>query len=184
MKWIVGLGNPGRDYELTRHNIGFLVVDELARRHGLSFRRSFWFSAWIATGRIGANKVRLVKPRTFMNQSGRAVAPMLRRRNVGDLILVYDDTALGWGQLRLRARGSAGGHNGVQSVLDALGESAFSRIRVGIGSKPDMVSLPDYVLGEFSAEEQTVLDEVVGRAADAAESVCETGIERAMNRWN
>jgi PTH1 family peptidyl-tRNA hydrolase len=184
VKWIVGLGNPGREYELTRHNIGFLVVDEIARRLGVSFRKSFFLPAWIATGCIDGEKVRLVKPRTFMNRSGRAVGPMLRRKSVGDLLLVYDDTALSWGQLRLRARGSAGGHNGVQSILDALGESAFSRIRVGIGSKPDMVSLPDYVLGEFSADEKKNLDDVVGRAANAVEDVCKTGIERAMNHWN
>lgn len=186
MKWIVGLGNPGREYEMTRHNIGFLVLDELAARNGLSFRRSWRFPARIAKGKIGEEPVQLVKPQTYMNRSGAAVGPMLRKGKgtAANLLLVFDDTALAWGRLRVRAQGSAGGHNGVQSVLNALGDGAFGRIRVGIGSKPDKVSLSDHVLGPFSAEEQRELADVVGRAADAVEVACADGVECAMNRFN
>ena len=186
MKFIVGLGNPGRAYEMTRHNIGFLVLDELADRNGLSFRGSWWFSARIAKGKIGGEPVWLVKPQTFMNRSGEAVGPILRKRKETskDLMVVFDDVALDWGVLRVRAQGSAGGHNGVQSQIDALEDDSFGRIRVGIGSKPDMVSLAEYVLGSFSAEEQEEMSTVVGRAADAVETVCREGIEPAMNRFN
>jgi PTH1 family peptidyl-tRNA hydrolase len=186
VKVIVGLGNPGREYEMTRHNIGFLVLDELARRLGLSFRRSWWFPAKTARGRIGQEKVRLVKPQTFMNRSGGAVRPVLRKEGgqVDDLVVVFDDVALGWGQLRVRAQGSAGGHNGVQSVMDSLEDGAFGRIRIGIGPKPDSVSLSDYVLGPFSDAERQDLENVVRRAADAVEMVCTTGIGQAMNCFN
>ena len=186
MKVIVGLGNPGRMYELTRHNIGFLVLDELAARHGLSFRRSFWFPARIAKGTIGSESVWLVQPQTFMNRSGLALGPILRRAKgkVSDVLAVFDDVALGWSQLRVRAQGSAGGHNGVQSLLNVLGDGAFGRIRVGIGSKPDKLSLSDYVLGPFSAAERQELGDVVQRAANAVEKVCADGIERTMNALN
>jgi len=186
VKFIVGLGNPGRKYEMTRHNIGFLVLDELAARNDLSFRRSLRFPARIAKGRIGLESVRLIKPQTFMNRSGQAVWPILRKEGgrVGDLLVVFDDAALDWGQLRVRAQGSAGGHNGVQSVLNALGDGAFGRIRVGIGLKPDKLSLSDYVLGPFSTAERRELDDVIRRAADAVEGVCSDGVERAMNAFN
>ena len=186
MKFIVGLGNPGREYEATRHNIGFLVLDELAARNGLSFRRSWRFPALIAKGKIGDETVWLVKPQTYMNRSGAAVGPILRKGKgaAADLLVVFDDTALEWGRLRVRAQGSAGGHNGVQSVLNTLGDGAFGRIRVGIGLKPDKVSLSDYVLGPFSIAERKKLDDVIGRAADVAEMVCGEGVARAMNVFN
>lgn len=186
MKWIVGLGNPGREYAMTRHNIGFLVLDELAARNGLSFRRSWRYPARIAKGMIGSELMWLVKPQTYMNRSGAAVWPMLRKGKgaPADVLVVFDDTALDWGRLRVRARGSAGGHNGVQSVMDALGDGAFGRIRVGIGSKPDKVPLSDYVLGSFSADEQRDLADVVAKAADAVEAACIDGVERAMNQFN
>jgi PTH1 family peptidyl-tRNA hydrolase len=186
VKCIVGLGNPGQNYEMTRHNIGFLVLDHLAERHGLSFRKSWWHPFEVAKGILAGEKVWLVKPQTFMNRSGLAVRPLLGRLKhlPDDLLVVFDDTALDWGRLRVRAQGSAGGHNGVQSVLDALGDGSFGRIRVGIGTKPDMVSLSDYVLGPFSDEEERELADVVQRAADAVETVCKEGIARAMNVLN
>jgi PTH1 family peptidyl-tRNA hydrolase len=186
VKCIVGLGNPGREYEMTRHNIGFLVLDELAARNGLSFRRSWRFPARIAKGVIGAESVWLVKPQTYMNRSGAAVGPILRKgkSTSANLLVVFDDTALEWGRLRVRARGSAGGHNGVQSIVDVLGDGAFGRFRVGIGTKPDMVSLSDHVLGPFTAEEQRELADRVGLAADAVEMACTDGVERAMNHFN
>jgi peptidyl-tRNA hydrolase, PTH1 family len=186
VKVIVGLGNPGREYEMTRHNIGFLVLDELARRSDASFRSNWWIPARTAKGHIGQEPMRLVKPQTFMNRSGRAVAPALRKAGgtTGDLLVIFDDVALSWGQLRVRAQGSAGGHNGVQSVMDALGDGAFGRIRIGIGPKPDSVSLSDHVLGPFSEAEKHDLENVVCRAADAVENVCTAGIEQAMNCFN
>lgn len=186
MNVIVGLGNPGRDYEKTRHNVGFLVLDELAGRMGRPFRRSWRFPARIAKGMLGGEPVLLVKPQTYMNRSGQAVGPILRtwRATAKDLTVVFDDTALGPGQLRIRAQGSAGGHNGVQSVMNALEDNAFGRIRVGIGPKPDMVPLSDYVLGPFTEEEAAGLDGVIRRAADAAEQICTGGIVAAMNRFN
>jgi len=186
VKCIVGLGNPGREYEMTRHNIGFMVLDELAARNGLSFRKSWWYPASIAKGTIGGEKIWLVKPQTYMNRSGAAVGPIVRKGKgtPADLLVVFDDTALEWGRLRVRAKGSAGGHNGVQSILNVLRDGAFGRIRVGIGKKPDRVSLSDHVLGLFSAKEQRDLDGVVGRAADAAESACKEGIAWAMNVFN
>jgi PTH1 family peptidyl-tRNA hydrolase len=182
VKVIVGLGNPGREYEMTRHNIGFLVLDELAGRSKLSFRRSWWAPVRTAKGLIGQEMVRLIKPQTFMNRSGLAVGAVLRKAD--DLLVVFDDVALGWGQLRVRAQGSAGGHNGVQSVMDTLGGGAFGRIRIGIGPKPDSVSLSNYVLGPFSDAEQQDLKDVVRRAADAVEMVCTAGVEQAMNCFN
>jgi PTH1 family peptidyl-tRNA hydrolase len=186
VKVIVGLGNPGREYEMTRHNIGFLVLDELAGRSEFSFRRNWWFPAQTASGRIGQKAVRLVKPQTFMNRSGSAARWALRKAGgkTDDLLVLFDDVALGWGQLRVRAQGSAGGHNGVQSVIDALGDGAFGRIRIGIGPKPDTVSLSNYVLGPFSDAEKQSLENVVRRAADAVEMVCTAGIEQAMNCFN
>lgn len=186
MKVIVGLGNPGREYEMTRHNVGFLVLDELAGRLNIPFRRSWWSPLQAAKGMIGLQPVRLVKPQTFMNRSGRVVDPVLRQSGgkPDDLLVVFDDTALNWGQLRIRAQGSSGGHNGVQSVMDALGGGAFGRIRIGIGPKPDSVSLSDYVLGTFSDVERQSLKEVVRRAADAVEMVCTAGVEQAMNCFN
>lgn len=186
MKLIVGLGNPGTSYEMTRHNIGFLVLDELARRLHVSFRRSWRFPARIAKGQIGGEKVWLVKPQTFMNRSGRAVGPLLRknRAEAADVLLVYDDIALESGQLRVRQKGSAGGHNGVQSVMDALGVGSFVRIRVGIGQKPAKLPLSDYVLGPFSEEEKKGLNETVEKAADAVEMACDSGVVKAMNAFN
>ena len=180
MKVIVGLGNPGREYEMTRHNIGFLVLDELAGRLNTSFRRSWWHPLQTAKGLIGHEAVQLVKPQTFMNR------PVLRKSggNIGDLVVVFDDVALSWGQLRVRAQGSAGGHNGVQSVMDALGDGAFGRIRIGIGPKPDSLPLANYVLGPFSDDERQDLKDVVHRAADAVEMVCAAGVEQAMNCFN
>ncbi|MCU0857079.1 MAG: aminoacyl-tRNA hydrolase [Pontiellaceae bacterium] len=186
MKVIVGLGNPGREYEMTRHNIGFLTLDELAGRCGGSFRRSWWSPVQVAKGTVGQEPVRLVKPQTFMNRSGPAVKKVLHKAGgkTDDLLVIFDDVSLEWGQLRVRAQGSAGGHNGVQSVIDSLGSASFSRIRIGIGPKPDSVSLSDYVLGAFSEAERENLDEAVRRAADAVEKVCTAGIEQAMNCFN
>jgi len=185
---IVGLGNPGRLYLHNRHNVGFHVVDLLAKRHGLSFahRKA---KALIASGRIGQADVVLAKPQTFMNRSGTAVAPLLQWLHLtpADLLVIYDDLDLPMGTLRLRPNGSAGGHHGMESIIAELGSREFPRLRIGIG-RPASSRLPDdvanYVLADFSAGERARMSEVYARAADAIESVLSDGLTVAMSRYN
>lgn len=186
MKVIVGLGNPGKTYERTRHNAGFDVVDELARRGGAVFRRSWLSSVRTARAELGGEEVLLVKPQTYMNRSGQAVAPLLKKRGLtpGDLVVVYDDIELDVGRLRVRPKGGAGGHKGVRSVIDLLGTEDFARVRVGIGPRPAGDELVEHVLARFSADERRAMSEAVGRAADAVVSIVERGVERTMNDFN
>ena len=183
MKLIVGLGNPGREYQGTRHNVGFMVLDVLARRHGIHIR-SRRNRASVGEGIIAGEKVTLAKPLTFMNLSGEAVSGLVRRYRVKptDIIMICDDVNLPLGRLRIRAGGSAGGHKGLASVIRSLGTDDFLRIRVGIGSpERDMV---DYVLSRFGRAERGVVREAVERAADALEVCLADGIEPAMNSFN
>ena len=177
---IVGLGNPGRQYAGTRHNAGFLVVDELARRAAVSFRFEPKWDAEVALfgGRL------LMKPQTFMNLSGEAVANYARyhRINHSEVLIILDDAAIRLGELRLRPSGSAGGHNGLESILVHLGTEAVPRLRVGIGSASG--ALTDHVLGKFESSELEVMEASVSRAADAAEYANAHGIEAAMNLYN
>lgn len=183
MRIVVGLGNPGREYAGTRHNVGFMVVDELARRLTMSsFRRRF--RSELGEGNLGGEKVVLVKPQTYMNLSGGAV-----RETVGwyhcprdAVLVVLDDLDLPFGSLRLRASGSAGGHNGLASIIDQLGSNEIPRLKVGIGRGRS--SATAHVLARFSPEEQREIAEVVQRAADAVEVWSEQGIVAAMNRFN
>ena len=186
MKLVVGLGNPGRSYEQTRHNVGFEVVDELAGRGGTSFRRGWLVSAETAKAVVDGAELLLVKPRTFMNLSGQAVVPLMKRKGLGpaDLIVVVDDVELDIGRLRVRAKGGAGGHKGLQSVIQHLGSEEFVRVRVGVGPRPAGDELVEHVLSRFSAEERRRVDEAVGRAADAAVTIARSGVERAMNEFN
>lgn len=186
MKLVVGLGNPGKEYAHSRHNIGFMVVDELARRAEVELRKRFWFPARQAAGRIGGHEVRLLAPTTYMNRSGSAVWRAMRKWRVepADTVVVYDDVDLDFGGIRVRARGSAGSHNGMKSVLEWLQTEAFPRVRVGIGPKPDGMDMIEFVLGNFPAEESLGLEKVVERAADAVESIFSIGTERTMNRFN
>ena len=183
---IVGLGNPGPKYAGTRHNIGFVVVDELARRHGLSFSQK-QANAEVARGRIAGTPVILAKPLTYMNESGRAVQALARYYKIpaNQVLVVYDDFALPLGTLRIREKGSAGGHNGVTSVIQHLGTQGFPRLRVGV-DRPVQVqhSTVDWVLGRFTKEEQAVIQPTVPRAAEAIEGILHDGIERAMNQYN
>jgi PTH1 family peptidyl-tRNA hydrolase len=183
MHIVVGLGNPGREYASTRHNLGFMVVDELARRHGKpSFRKRF--RSEIAETVFGSTKLVLVKPQTYMNLSGHAVREVVNWYHIplGDLLIVVDELALPFGTLRLRASGSAGGHNGLESVLEQLGTAAFPRLRIGIGRGRS--SSTSHVLSRFSAEEERELRDIVGAAADGVESWMEDGIVDAMNQLN
>lgn len=184
VKLIVGLGNPGKDYQGTRHNVGFEVVDTLARRHGIHVRKR-QNKALVGEGNIGGEHVILAKPLTFMNLSGEAVAGLVRRYrlNVSELIVVTDDVNLPLGRLRVRARGSSGGHKGLRSIIHSLASEDFPRIRIGIGS-PEQIDMVNYVLSRFNRSERRTIKEAVEKAADAVEAILSEGLEQAMNRFN
>jgi PTH1 family peptidyl-tRNA hydrolase len=185
LKLLVGLGNPGPRYRGTYHNIGFEVVDEIAQRHGARFGGA---PAEALTARVRglADDLWLVKPLTFMNASGTAVGELQRFYKVtfDDLLIVVDDVNLPVGRLRLRGRGSAGGHNGLKSIIGCLGTDAFARLRVGVGRGDPGRDLADYVLGRVADQERAQLHEATVRAADAAEYFVEHGLLDAMNRFN
>ena len=187
MKLIVGLGNPGREYRDTRHNVGFRVADEIARRHGLTWAMapSQVPDAFVAK-RFGAAPVLLAKPLTFMNRSGDVVAALARYYDVApaDLLVVVDDVDLPFGRLRARQRGSAGTHNGLRSIVDRLGTTDFSRLRLGVGRGDARRDLADHVLSTFEAGERAELDPFIARAADAAEMFAADGIQQVMNTYN
>ncbi|HMO50896.1 MAG TPA: aminoacyl-tRNA hydrolase [Kiritimatiellia bacterium] len=186
MKMVVGLGNPGRGYEATPHNIGFEVVDALARADGVKFRKSWRFPLESAAIRVGGDEVLLVKPHTFMNRSGDAVAPFLRKKGAGpeSMLVVVDDVELPLGSLRLRARGSAGTHNGLKSLIERLGTMDFPRLRVGVGPAPPGRDLAAFVLGKFPADRQDDADRAVRRAAEAVVAWVRDGVEKTMNQFN
>lgn len=185
MKIIAGLGNPTDRYAGTRHNVGFAVIDELAER--LSVRvDTAGFRGLLGSGRIGMEKVFLVKPLTYMNLSGECLRPMLDyyRLTPEDLIVCYDDASLDIGMIRIRARGSAGGHNGMKSIIGLLGTEEIARVRVGIGEKDPEKDLADHVLGRFAAEDLPEVRRSIRDAAEAAEMMIREGISAAMNRYN
>ena len=187
MKLIVGLGNPNREYRDTRHNVGFMVIDEIARRHQLTLGMapSQVPDAFVAK-KYGTDPLLVAKPLTFMNRSGDAVAALVHYYDipVGDLLVVVDEVALPFGRLRARPRGSAGGHNGLKSLIERLGTSEFARLRLGVGRGDPRRDLADHVLAKFEPEERPVLDEFITRAADAAEMFAAEGIEKVMNAYN
>ena len=183
---IAGLGNPTLQYEGTRHNVGFDVIDTLAERYNISVdtRKS---RALIGKGMIEGHKVILVKPQTYMNLSGESIRSLVDYYKVdeeSELIVIYDDVSLGVGQLRIRKKGSAGGHNGIKSILSELGTDVFLRIKVGVGEKPRKYDLADYVLGHFSKEEKEQMKEGNQKAADAVSMLLNGETEAAMNQYN
>jgi len=187
MKLIVGLGNPGREYRETRHNVGFMVVDEIARRHGLSWAMApSQVPDALVTKKYGTTPLLLAKPLTFMNRSGDAVAALARYYDIpaADLLIVVDEAVLPFGKLRARARGSAGGHNGLKSIVERLGTQEFPRLRLGVGRGDGRRDLADHVLATFEPEERAELDSVIARAADAAEMFAVDGIAKVMNAYN
>lgn len=188
-KLVVGLGNPGKEYADTRHNIGFMVVEQLAGKLGCSFRRKWRFAAEVAEAVIGdAGKVVLAKPQTFMNRSGGAVNALLKWSKIepAQMLVVVDDADLPLGQIRLRASGGSGGHNGLRSVIEALGgNEEFARLRVGIGrSAPVGADITDHVLGKFAPPERKDAEEAVATAVEAIECCFREGFTEAMNQFN
>jgi PTH1 family peptidyl-tRNA hydrolase len=181
---VAGLGNPGREYARTRHNVGFLVCDELARRHGASFRSKF--SAELAEHRLEGTRVALLKPQTFMNESGRSVGPAVRffKTEPEDLLVVHDEVDLEPGRLQARRGGGLAGHNGLRSIAQHLGTSEFLRLRVGVGrpERGDPRPVADFVLSPFGDEVD--VDALVARAADAVEVVVRDGLEAAQGWFN
>jgi PTH1 family peptidyl-tRNA hydrolase len=181
---VAGLGNPGRGYERTRHNLGWLVADELARRHGGSFRSKF--SGRLAELRVDGKRVALLKPETYMNESGRSLAAAARffKLEAGALLVVHDDVDLEPGRLQTRAGGGLAGHNGLRSIAQALGTNEFLRLRIGVGrpGRGDRRSVSDYVLSDFEADED--VHSLVNRSADAVETVLREGLVTAQARFN
>ena len=185
MKLIAGLGNPGRRYQQTRHNIGFAVVDELARRFDAAFEVGRANALTARTG-TGAGAVLIAKPLTMMNLSGEAVGGLAHFFKIvpSDIIVVADDVNLPLGRLRLRANGSAGGHNGFKSIIASLSTDLFPRLRVGVGRGDPRRDLADHVLARFDQDEAEDVERAIARAADAVETFLAEGIEVAMNRFN
>jgi len=185
VKVIAGLGNPGPKYTRTRHNVGFRVLDVVARRLDAAFDREK-YQALVAETRRGREAVLLLKPQTYMNLSGASVVRALRYKGgePEDMLVVVDDVNLALGRLRLRPDGSAGGHNGLKSIIEHLGSTAFARLRVGIGTGGQSGDLTGHVLGKFAPDEEPLMDKAVERAADAVVSFIEDGVTATMNRYN
>lgn len=183
---IVGLGNPSKEYEKTRHNVGFEVIDKLADKYNISVDTKK-HRAYIGKGMIAGQKVILAKPQTYMNLSGESVRSLLDYYKVDEeqeLLVIYDDISLDNGQIRIRAKGSAGGHNGIKNIIAHLGGQVFPRIKVGVGEKPPKYDLADYVLGHFSKAEQELMDEGYEKSVHAVELILQGEMTEAMNEYN
>ncbi|MBZ4688234.1 MAG: peptidyl-tRNA hydrolase, family [Clostridia bacterium] len=186
MKMIVGLGNPGKKYEATRHNAGFMALDFLGDELGVSIEKQKE-KALIAETHYEGQKVILVKPQTYMNLSGEAVEPLRKFFKISseDIIVIYDDLDLDLGRIRIRPKGGTGGHNGVSSIINSLGTREFNRLRIGIGRPPEGMDPVDYVLGIFSEEESKIITEVLPKVAEAVkEFIISSDIEKIMNKYN
>ncbi len=184
---VVGLGNPGARYEWTRHNLGFMLVDRIAREAGREVKRAEC-RALVGLAEIEGRKIELVKPQTFMNLSGESVACLLKKRVElnprQDLLVICDDVALPFGTIRLRARGSSGGQKGLKSIIDALGTDDVMRLRIGIRPEHPISDTARFVLEEFPKAQRTELEKILERSADALRAVIDDGIEKAMSQFN
>ncbi len=188
MKVILGLGNPGLNFRFSRHNLGFLVIERLARRHKIKIKQKL-FNCLLGKGWIGNQEVSLAEPLTFMNLSGEVVALIVKRQKIrlADLLVVCDDVNLPLGKIRIRPKGSAGGHKGLSSIIAALGTTAFPRLRIGVGrpaAGAGKSKLSKYVLGRFNKQEIKTIKETVEEAASASAVWAEQGITPAMNQFN
>lgn len=185
MKIIVGLGNPGKQYEATRHNIGFHVIDELSKRLDIPLTQSK-FNGMYGIGHVGTEKVMLLKPLTYMNLSGECIVPIMDYYEVNDdeIVVIYDDLDLQVGKLRLRQKGSAGGHNGIKSIIQHLGSQEFNRIRIGVDRPKNGMKVPDYVLSNFSEDEKIEMIHAVKNSANACEDWVTKKFLDVMNTYN
>ena len=185
MKMIVGLGNPGTEYVGTRHNVGFETIDRIVDAFGITMN-NHKHKGVSGQGMIGSSKVIVVKPMTYMNNSGECVGALARFYKIApeDIIVIYDDINLDVGQLRIREKGSAGGHNGIKSIIAHLGSENFKRIRIGVGMKRAGQDLASHVLSRFSKEQQEAIAQGMDDAKDAVEVLLQDGIQKAMNRYN
>ena len=185
MRLIVGLGNPGAQYENTRHNVGFMLVDKLAAEFGISAAKSK-FEVRYGRGTIEDQAVTLAKPMAFMNRSGGPVQKLAAyfKINSKDLIVIHDDIDLAFGRLKIKEKGGHGGHRGLKSIIQAVGEDAFVRLRIGVGRSETGSSVSDHVLGPFYDDESTLLDGILNRARDAVVTILTEGPKTGMNRFN
>ncbi|MEY8333170.1 aminoacyl-tRNA hydrolase [Lachnospiraceae bacterium 47-T17] len=183
---IAGLGNPDKKYEKTRHNVGFDVIDVIAKKYNVELTEKK-HRALSGSGYIAGQKVLLVKPQTYMNLSGESIASILNFYKLDaetDLLVIFDDISLAPGRIRVRGRGSAGGHNGIKNIIAMTGTQEFARIKVGVGEKPQGRDLADYVLSRFSKDERAMVEDAFVDAADAAELIAAGDLDGAMNRFN
>jgi len=183
---IVGLGNPGKKYENTRHNVGFMAIDALAEKYGISISEKK-HKALCGTGVIEGVKVLLVKPQTYMNLSGESVGDVMNFYKLDpeeEMMVIYDDISLAPGNIRIRKKGSAGGHNGIKSLIAHTGTQGFMRIKIGVGEKPSGWDLADYVLGHFSEDDQVKLKEIMPDVISAAVLMAQGDVQKAMNDFN
>lgn len=182
---IAGLGNPESKYDKTRHNIGFRLIDELAARNGITFSDRK-HNGLVGKGIISGEKVILLKPLTYMNLSGECVGPAADyyKAEPENVIILFDDISLDVGRIRIRKKGSAGGHNGIKSIIAHLGSENFLRLKFGVGDKPKEMDLADYVLGRFSSQDEAVVSEGIKRACEAVECMIGEGCDAAMNKYN
>jgi PTH1 family peptidyl-tRNA hydrolase len=182
---VAGLGNPGEEYALTPHNLGFLTVDRLAERYGIRVTRKD-SRALIGLGEIDERPVMLAKPQTFMNLSGTSLKPLMEKHTIdlGQLIVVYDELDLGWGALKIKMKGSAAGHNGMKSVIGSLGTSEIVRVRLGVHPGHPLNSGTEYLLAPMKRSQRTELDGFIGYAADAVRTIIAEGVEKAMTKYN
>lgn len=183
MIMIVGLGNPGKEYVNTRHNAGFMAIDRISRLSGIDVT-SVKYNALIGKGTFEGHKVLLVKPQTYMNNSGDSVQPLMAYYKPDKLIVMYDDITLDVGSIRVRKEGSAGGHNGMKSIIGRLSTQEFERVRIGIGEKPPRMDLADWVLGHFHKEDMENLDKALDDSVDAIKMMMNDNTDDAMNRYN
>lgn len=180
---VVGLGNPGRKYEKTRHNVGFLAVEELLDQHNLDFRKKEEYR--IFNGSIWDEKIVLMEPLTFMNRSGAAVRKVKDKHNIApeNIIVIHDDLDLEAGRLKIRKKGSSGGHKGVESIIQSVGTGDFIRVKIGIG-RDSLMLTEDYVLSKFKKDELPLIKEAINKAVEAIQRIITEGVEKAMNRLN